>query len=164
MQVCRPEDDRYRDLILRRELATLIQGHNTSCAKIIIEKGSEASAIMQTDQAAAQELWGRCLVGINLCDQQVRLIPFCYRQKPLVFGACFLVYQYLDPNRYSSTHPLCPTTIVVSGPTVAPPPVTSGAAVPCVSSERLWLPMYMLFLSGSSVACLHQYVPHQIAA
>lgn len=69
--MCSKDDARYSDLTLRRELATLIQGHNTTCSKILVGKGMESAAIMQTDQAAAQELWGRCLVGINLCDQQV---------------------------------------------------------------------------------------------
>jgi hypothetical protein len=75
MFLCSKDDVRYSGMTLRHELARLVQGHIRECAKILTGKGPESCANMQTDQAAAQDMWGRCLVGIHLEDQQVCLYP-----------------------------------------------------------------------------------------
>lgn len=62
---------RYTDADLRRELATLVQGNSSMCAKLLLGKVPDGAAIMHSDASAARDLWGRCLVSILLSDQQV---------------------------------------------------------------------------------------------
>lgn len=84
--MCRAEDVRYTDADLRRELATLVQGNSSMCAKLLLGKVPDGAAIMHSDTSAALNLWGRCLVSIHLNDQQVRRRPcptrFCGRTVP----------------------------------------------------------------------------------
>eukprot|EP00892_Ulva_mutabilis_P004000 jgi/Ulvmu1/1972/UM012_0134.1 len=68
------DEVRYTDADLRRELATLVQGNSSMCAKLLLGKVPDGAAIMHSDASAARDLWGRCLVSIRLADQQVARI------------------------------------------------------------------------------------------
>lgn len=84
---CRVDDVRYTDADLRRELATLVQGNSSMCAKLLLGKVPDGAAIMHSDAAAALDLWGRCLVSIQLNDQQVPLSPRRPRGPPAAAAA-----------------------------------------------------------------------------
>lgn len=95
---CRVEDVRYTDADLRRELATLVQGNSSMCAKLLLGKVPDGAAIMHSDASAALDLWGRCLVSMQLNDQQVPLLPRHPRGVPAAAAAsppCSALEHYL---------------------------------------------------------------------